>query len=188
MKFLLKSGDLEATLYLISTNMAKTIQDVQIDQEPQNHFDAMFYDNFSMCKQLHVSERTLQRYRKSGKIRSTIIKGKVYYPKNFMISPAEADHSSHPSTKYCEPDHHKEVIPKARTRPRSKIIDLHRLKEKIAQCRWEHRRYYSQEVIRIRKLFHKMRCEKGKNLHLWPKKIKLVSLPFKKPQKMCFHP
>ena len=188
MEFLLKSGDLEAALNFFSTSLAKTLQDFQIDQEPQDHFDAMFYDNFSMCKHLHVSERTLQRYRKSGKIKSTIIKGKVYYPKNFMVSPREADHSGHTSTKYCKLDPHKEVIPQARTRPRSKMIDLHRLKEKIAQCKWEHRRYDSQEVCRIRKLFHKARCAKCKNLRLWPKKIKLVSLPFKKPKKMCFHP
>lgn len=188
MKFLAKSDDLVAALNVISTSMAKTLQDVQLYQEPQDHFDAMFYDNFSMCKHLHVSERTLQRYRKSGKIKSTIIKGKVYYPKNFMVSTGEAVHSGHTTTNYCEPDPHKEVIPQAKTRPRSKIIDLHRLKEKISQCKWEHRRYDNQEVCRIRKLFQKARYAKCKNLHLWPKKIKLVSLPFKKPKKMCFHP
>lgn len=188
MEFLAKSGDLQAAINLITECLVETIKAPQIYSAHQDDLDATFYDNVSMCEHLHVTERTLQRYRKAGKIRSTVIKGKVYYPKNFIVCPGDADHFGHTSIKYCEPDPHKEVIPQARTRPRSKIIDLHRLKEKIAQCKWEHRQYNSQEVCRIRKLFQKARCAKGQNLQLWPKKIKLVSLPFKKPKKMCFHP
>ena len=45
MKFLGKSDDLVAALNVISTSMAKTLQDVQLYQEPQDHFDATFYDN-----------------------------------------------------------------------------------------------------------------------------------------------
>ena len=49
--------------------------------------DLLYYDNVSMMEKLKVSERTLQRYRKNGKIRHTTFGGKIYYPKNFMVLP-----------------------------------------------------------------------------------------------------
>ncbi len=41
--------------------------------------DLLYYDNASMMEKLKVSERTLQRYRKNGKIRHTTFGGKIYY-------------------------------------------------------------------------------------------------------------
>ena len=49
----------------------------------------MFYDNVSMMDKLKVSERTLQRRRKNGEIRFIRFGGKIYYPKNFMVLPAQ---------------------------------------------------------------------------------------------------
>lgn len=178
----------EALVKALRISMVSPMQIPPIYKEQQDDFDTAFYDNVSMCKHLHVSERTLQLYRKAGKIKSFIIKGKVYYPKNFLTHPGEVTHSPSVPTAYCRTDQHKKVVPQAQERPRSKIIDLHRLNRIICRCRWDHRRYDKTKVIQIRKLHQAARWEKGKDLHLWPKKIKFVSLPFKKPKKMCFHP
>jgi len=188
MKFLEKSGDLQAAINLITECLVETIKAPQIYSAHQDDLDATFYDNVSLCEHLHVTERTLQRYRKAGKIKSTVIKGKVYYPKNFLIPPGEIAGSPVTPTKYCSPGSHQKVLPQARIRPRSRIIDLHRLKEVMCRCKWKHRQYDSAEVLRIRKFHQAGRWEQHKDVQLWPKKIKLVSLPFKKPKKMCFHP
>lgn len=172
----------EALAKALRISIVRPMQIPQIYKEQQDDFDTAFYDNKSMCEHLHVSERTLQRYRKAGKIKSFTIKGKVYYPKDFLVQPGEVAPSSSVPTAYCRTEQHKKVVPQARVRPRSKIIDLHRLNRLICRCRWDHRQYDSAEVIRIRKLHQAARWEKGKDLHLWPKKIKFVSLPFKKPK------
>ena len=46
--------------------------------------DLLYYDNASMMEKLKVSERTLQRYRKNGKIRHTTFGGKNWVPNRIV--------------------------------------------------------------------------------------------------------
>lgn len=138
--------------------------------------DLLFYDNVSMMEKLKVSERTLQRYRKQGKIRSTTFGGKVYYPKNFMVLPAQE-----PEVPEGEKDNVvplNEFIKRYNTpRPRSRIIDVDRLVKRLTYFpRGDNKhspkelKKYIQHLKVKRKLHHAA-------LQLWPKKIKLVGLP-----------
>lgn len=48
----------------------------------QSHHD--YYDSADVKQLLKISDRTLQRLRKSGEIQYIRIGGKIYYPKSFF--------------------------------------------------------------------------------------------------------
>lgn len=145
-------------------------------EEPRNDEDILFYDNTTMMQKLMVSERTLQRYRKNGRIRSTIFGGKVYYPKNFMIRSVDEPEVTESEKDKITPIN--EFIKRYNTpRPRSRIIDVDRLAKRLTYFpRGENKhspkelKKYIQHLKVKRKLHHA-------TLQLWPKKIKLVGLP-----------
>lgn len=182
MTYLLNGAQLAEAIATITEAVKGTVKPHFIP-ETAAHTDLLYYDTTSMMQHLLVSERTLHRYRKQGKIKFTVIGGKIYYPKDFLILPAENPDIIPTETAYCRPHFHQKVVLQSRERPRSKMIDLHRLHRLIGRCRGIHRKYSSTEVLRIRKLHQAARWEKGKDFHLWPKKIKFVSLPFRKLKK-----
>ena len=138
--------------------------------------DLLYYDNVSMMDKLKVSERTLQRYRKQGKIRSTTFGGKVYYPKNFMILPLQE-----PEVPEGEKDN---IIPLnehirrcTMPRPRSRIIDVDRLAKRLTYFPRGENKHSPKE---LKKYIQHLKVKRKLNhatLQLWPKKIKLVGLP-----------
>ena len=142
----------------------------------QSHADLLFYDNVSMMDKLKVSERTLQRYRKQGKIRSTTFGGKVYYPKNFMVLPAQEPEV--PDDEKVNAIPLNEFIKRCNTpRPRSRIIDVDRLAKRLTYFPRGENKHSPKE---LKKYILHLKVKRKKNhatLQLWPKKIKLVGLP-----------
>ena len=49
-----------------------------------NHTHPEYYDSADVKQLLKISDRTLQRLRKSGEIPHIKIGGKIYYPKSFF--------------------------------------------------------------------------------------------------------
>lgn len=134
--------------------------------------DLLYYDNVSMMEKLKVSERTLQRYRKNGKIRHTTFGGKIYYPKNFMVLPVPEPEVPEGEKNNIVPLN--EFTKRYNTpRPRSKIIDVDRLAKRLT--------YFPRSENKDFKKFMKhLKVKRKKNhasLNLWPKKIKLIGLP-----------
>lgn len=134
--------------------------------------DLLYYDNVSMMEKLKVSERTLQRYRKNGKIRHTTFGGKIYYPKNFMVLPVPEPEVPEGEKNNIVPLN--EFTKRYNTpRPRSKIIDVDRLAKRLT--------YFPRSENKDFKKFVKhLKVKRKKNhasLNLWPKKIKLIGLP-----------
>lgn len=145
-------------------------------EELFSHSDLLYYDNVSMMDKLKVSERTLQRYRKQGKIRSTTFGGKVYYPKNFMILPIQE-----PEVPEGEKDNIiplNEHIRRCTTpRPRSRIIDVDRLAKRLTYFPRSEKAY---SLKALKKFINHLKVKRKQNhatLQLWPKKIKLIGLP-----------
>lgn len=138
--------------------------------------DLLFYDNVSMMEKLKVTERTLQRYRKNGKIRFIRFGGKIYYPKNFMVLPLHEPEVSEDEKAPIIPLN--EYIKKYNTpRPRSRIIDVDRLAKRLT---YFPRSENKNTVKDFKKLVKYMKIKRKKNhasLQLWPKKIKLIGLP-----------
>lgn len=137
--------------------------------------DLLYYDNVSMMEKLKVSERTLQRYRKNGKIRHTTFGGKIYYPKNFMVLPVPEPEDPEGEKNNIVPLN--EFTKRYNTpRPRSKIIDVDRLAKRLT--------YFPRSENKDFKKFVKhLKVKRKKNhtsLKLWPKKIKLIGLPIVK--------
>ena len=137
--------------------------------------DLLYYDNASMMEKLKVSERTLQRYRKNGKIRHTTFGGKIYYPKNFMVLPVPEPEVPEGEKNNIVPLN--EFTKRYNTpRPRSKIIDVDRLAKRLT--------YFPRSENKDFKKFMKhLKVKRKKNhasLNLWPKKIKLIGLPIVK--------
>lgn len=137
--------------------------------------DLLYYDNVSMMEKLKVSERTLQRYRKNGKIRHTTFGGKIYYPKNFMVLPVPEPEVPEGEKNNIVPLN--EFTKRYNTpRPRSKIIDVDRLAKRLT--------YFPRSENKDFKKFMKhLKVKRKKNhasLNLWPKKIKLIGLPIVK--------
>lgn len=137
--------------------------------------DLLYYDNVSMMEKLKVSERTLQRYRKNGKIRHTTFGGKIYYPKNFMVLPVPEPEVPEGEKNNIVPLN--EFTKRYNTpRPRSKIIDVDRLAKRLT--------YFPRSENKDFKKFVKhLKVKRKKNhasLNLWPKKIKLIGLPIVK--------
>lgn len=173
-----KGQDLQKALEALDV-LSKTFSrmnngDRQADLLPEQ--DLFCYDNASMMKKLKVSERTLQRYRKQGRIRSITFGGTVYYPKNFIITPIrEAE---------TQPDEKDNVMPLNefikrynKPKPRSKIIDVDRLAKRLTYFPRAEKTYNQDDVA---KLLQRTQIKRKKNhayLKLWPKKIKLINLP-----------
>ena len=88
MKYQISGQELEKALELVSKVMNPLKKAESVLDRPSDE-DLLFYDNVSMMDKLKVSERTLQRRRKNGEIRFIRFGGKIYYPKNFMVLPAQ---------------------------------------------------------------------------------------------------
>ena len=138
--------------------------------------DLVFYDNASMMDKLKVSERTLQRYRKQGKLRHMTFGGKIFYPKNFIMRSIDE-----PEVPEGEKDNIiplNEFIRRYNTpRPRSKIIDVDRLAKRLTYFPWGENKHSPKE---LKKYIQHLKVKRKLNhatLQLWPKKIKLVGLP-----------
>lgn len=172
--FQISSSDLNKALQIVSGIMSQNpSQRIRVVEE--SHEDLLFYDNVSMMDKLNVSERTLQRLRKQGEIRFTKFGGKVYYPKNFMVTPPVTpegfDQDSIPINEFVRNYN----TPK----PKSKIIDVDKLLKRITYFPREHnadRRSKINIALRLKKAYRKKRYP---SLELWPKKIKLIGLPIK---------
>lgn len=171
MKYQISGQELEKVLELVSKVMNPLKK-----AETASDDDWVYYDNVSLTKKLKVSERTLQRYRKNGKIRFTTFGGKIYYPKNFMVLPAHE-----PEVPEGEKDNIiplNEFIKRYNTpRPRSRIIDVDRLVKRLTYFPRGDNKHSPKE---LKKYILHLKVKRKLNhatLQLWPKKIKLVGLP-----------
>lgn len=185
MSYLINSGELSKALEALTQVLSPTGKELNEDGTVP-HTDLLYYDNYSMMRQLKVSERTLQRYRKEGKIRSTIIGGKVYYPKNFLVLlEAEVENPS-PTTLYCRLQRHEKAVPRSRERPRSIVIDMARVYGSICRSRRTCKVYSKEQMAEIMITHRKSRRIAWQGLALWPKKIRLSPLPFRRCRKMTY--
>ena len=171
MTYYLNGQELEKVLELVSKVMNPLKK-----AETASDDDWVYYDNVSLTKKLKVSERTLQRYRKNGKIRFTTFGGKIYYPKNFMIRSVDE-----PEVPEGEKDNIvplNEFIKRCNTpRPRSRIIDVDRLAKRLTYFPRGENKHSPKE---LKKYIQHLKVKRKLNhatLQLWPKKIKMVGLP-----------
>lgn len=176
MMYQISGQELEKALELVSKVMNPLKKAESVLDRPSDE-DLLFYDNVSMMDKLKVSERTLQRYRKQGKIRSTTFGGKVYYPKNFMVLPAHEPEVPEDEKENIIPLN--EFIKRYNTpRPRSRIIDVDRLAKRLTYFPRGENKHSPKE---LKKYILHLKVKRKKNhghLKLWPKKIKLVGLPY----------
>ena len=176
MNYILKAENLQKVFESLEVFSSSFVSDNKPMEELFSHSDLLYYDNVSMMDKLKVSERTLQRYRKQGKIRSTTFGGKVYYPKNFMILPLQE-----PEVPEGEKDNIiplNEHIRRCTTpRPRSRIIDVDRLAKRLTYFPRSEKAYNTKA---LKKFINHQKVKRKQNhatLQLWPKKIKLIGLP-----------
>lgn len=171
MTYYLNGQELEKVLELVSKvmNPLKKVETASDD-------DWVYYDNVSLTKKLKVSERTLQRYRKNGKIRFTTFGGKIYYPKNFMVLPADKPEVTESEKDKTTPIN--EFIKRYNTpRPRSRIIDVDRLAKRLAYFPKSENTQKTKDLKKLIKHLQAKRKQNHAGLKLWPKKIKLLGLP-----------
>lgn len=73
---------------VIETNALEAMQErygllkheiTELCRQSENKRLKEYYDNHDVCLLLHISKRTLQNYRDSGKISFTRIQNKIYY-------------------------------------------------------------------------------------------------------------
>ena len=184
MNFLLNSHDLGKALEVV-TAAVSSHRNEHIAHETVPHADLLYYDNHSLSRELKVSERTLQRYRKEGKIRSTVIGGKVYYPKNFLILPGEEPERAAPVRllpKPAQPDWRQKIQAGPPLKPKSRIIDLVRVTW-YAMKMISYKRRYRGDTLQV--LHERVRLERrirGCSIQLWPKKIRLTYIPIRRPR------
>ena len=129
MTYLISGQELQKALEVLAEVVNPLKKAESVLDRPSDE-DLLFYDNVSMMDKLKVSERTLQRRRKNGEIRFIRFGGKIYYPKNFMVLPAQE-----PEVPDDEKDNAiplNEFIKRCNTpRPRSRIIDIDRLAKRL---------------------------------------------------------
>lgn len=88
----ISTGDLQSPLKLkISNNMKKSIQQMQhileeirnikTDLIPQEPIKEIWIGGIEVQSKLFISERTLYRHRKSGRLPYSKVRGKIYYKK-----------------------------------------------------------------------------------------------------------
>lgn len=188
MNFSVNSHDLGKALKVVSA-VVSTPRNERISPETVPHADLLYYDNHSLSRELKVTERTLQRYRKVGKIRSTVIGGKVYYPKNFLILPGEEPHLLPPVPllpKPPQPDWRHKIQKGPPLKPKSRVIDLVRVTW-YAMKLISYKRRYSGDRLKV--LHERVRMERrirDCSIQLWPKKIRLTYIPIKRPRDPLF--
>ena len=175
MTYLISGQELQKALEVIAKVMNPLKKAESVLERPSDE-DLLFYDNVSMMEKLMVSERTLQRRRKNGEIRFIRFGGKIYYPKNFMVLPAQE-----PEVPEGEKDNAiplNEFIKRCNTpRPRSRIIDVDRLAKRLTYFPRGENKHSPKE---LKKYIQHLKVKRKLNhatLQLWPKKIKLVGLP-----------
>ena len=171
MTYQLNGQQLQKALEMLAEVVSPLKKEETVLERPSDG-DLLYYDNASMMEKLKVSERTLQRYRKNGKIRHTTFGGKIYYPKNFMVLPVPEPEVPEGEKNNIVPLN--EFTKRYNTpRPRSKIIDVDRLAKRLT--------YFPRSENKDFKKFMKhLKVKRKKNhasLNLWPKKIKLIGLP-----------
>ena len=175
MKYTISAESIQKALDVIVTTVSSKKSGNNLADHLSDE-DLLFYDNVSMMEKLKVTERTLQRYRKNGKIRFIRFGGKIYYPKNFMVLPLHEPEVSEDEKAPIIPLN--EYIKKYNTpRPRSRIIDVDRLAKRLT---YFPRSENKNTVKDFKKLVKYMKIKRKKNhasLQLWPKKIKLIGLP-----------
>ena len=176
MKYQISGQELQKALEVIAEVTKKSLKKAESVLDRPSDEDLLFYDNVSMMDKLKVSERTLQRRRKNGEIRFIRFGGKIYYPKNFMVLPAQE-----PEVPEDEKDNIiplNEFIKRYNTpRPRSRIIDVDRLAKRLTYFPRGENKHSPKE---LKKYIQHLKVKRKKNhatLQLWPKKIKLVGLP-----------
>ena len=169
MKYQISGQELQKALELVSKVMNPLKKAESVLDRPSDE-DLLFYDNVSMMEKLMVSERTLQRRRKNGEIRFIRFGGKIYYPKNFMVLPAQEPEFPEGEKDNAIPLN--EFIKRYNTpRPRSRIIDVDRLAKRLTYFPRGENKHSPKELKKYilhlkvkRKLHHA-------TLQLWPKKI-----------------
>ena len=176
MKYQISGQELQKALEVIAEVTKKSLKKAESVLDRPSDEDLLFYDNVSMMDKLKVSERTLQRRRKNGEIRFIRFGGKIYYPKNFMVLPAQE-----PEVPEDEKDNIiplNEFIKRYNTpRPRSRIIDVDRLAKRLTYFPRGENKHSPKE---LKKYIQHLKVKRKLNhatLQLWPKKIKLVGLP-----------
>lgn len=178
MKFILATEELQKTLDALSLAVSSSKTEKSFEKLTSDQ-DLPYYDNVSMMKVLNVTVRTLQRYRKNGKIRSMSFGGKIYYPKNFMVVPIEEPEAA--------PDEKNNIIPLNEyirryntPKTRSKILDVDRLAKRLTYFPRAEKTYNPNNIATLLQRTQIKRKKNHGHLKLWPKKIKLVGLPNKK--------
>lgn len=178
MMYKLNLEELKKALELIATIISPLKKEGLTLDGPSDE-DLVFYDNASMMDKLKVSERTLQRYRKQGKLRHMTFGGKIFYPKNFIMRSIDE-----PEVPEGEKDNIiplNEFIRRYNTpRPRSKIIDVDRLAKRLTYFPRSEKTYTQKDMARLLQRTQIKRKKNHSHLKLWPKKIKLIGLPIKK--------
>lgn len=175
MKFILTTSELQNALEVVGTTVSSSKTEKSFEKFTSDQ-DLPYYDNVSMMKILNVTVRTLQRYRKNGKIRSMTFGGKVYYPKNFMVLPIKEPETA--------PDENNNIIPLNEyirryntPKTRSKILDVDRLAKRLTYFPREEKTYNPNDIATLLQRTQVKRKKKHAHLKLWPKKIKLINLP-----------
>lgn len=171
---MISSNELEKALQLVTKFLSQnSSQPIKVVEESVE--DLLFYDNAAMLEKLKVSERTLQRYRKKGIISYTKYGGKVYYPKNFMVTSPKIPESDAAGTIPIN-----EFVKRLHTpKPKSKIINLEALRKRISQFPLLHDEHRRSKIKMTRDLIKANRKKRYQPQKLWPKKIKLIGLPIK---------
>ena len=175
MTYLISGQELQKALEVLAKVMNPLKKAESLLDRPSDE-DLLFYDNVSMMEKLMVSERTLQRRRKNGEIRFIRFGGKIYYPKNFMVLPAQETEVPEDEKDNAIPLN--EFIKRYNTpRPRSRIIDVDRLAKRLTYFPRGENKHSPKE---LKKYIQHLKVKRKLNhatLQLWPKKIKLVGLP-----------
>ena len=182
MNHLISGPQLSEAMAVITAAVAGTIKTQVMTVEPVTHTDLLYYDTQAMMKQLQVTERTLQRYRKEGKIRFTVVGGRVYYPKNFLIRPGE-DPDPIPATP--EPPTmslRQKIQAGPPLKPKSRIIDLVRVTWYAMKMISYKRRYRGDSLQTLHERVRLERRIRGCSIQLWPKKIRLTYIPIRRPR------
>lgn len=185
MNFSVNSHDLGKALDVVTAAVSAP-RNERISPETVPHADLLYYDNFSLKQKLHVSERTLQRYRKEGKIRSTVIGGKVYYPKNFLVLSGEEADPLPPAPDPPKLDWRHKIQRGAPLKPRSRVIDLVRVIWYAMTMVSYQRRYRGDRLKLLHAKVRKERRIRGCCIPLWPKKIRLTYIPIKRSRDQLF--
>lgn len=147
---------------------------------PESPEDMMYYDNSSLQRKLNITERTLHRYRKNGLVKWIKFKGKIYYPKNYLVTQPIVQE---PIDKDTIPIN--ELIRRMKIqKPKSKIINIGRITHHAVKLAREHcpKQVDFREKAAFWLQMRHNRLKGRKVYYYYPLQIRFDQLPIKKKQ------